>query len=167
MNKLFPALALAAGIFQANAAVANADPGPGKTLLMIGQIYQEEFDNFVNQVGLTPAGASIYGTAYNGSFEQGSGQAYVDYLENSYPGSTVVAALSFKDNPSGGGYSDVNAGLRGFVEGREDGDIDSYINIFKSHPNTTFLLRVGYEVNSLYIGTVSYTHLTLPTTPYV
>ena len=129
-----------------------SNPGPGKTQLIIGQIFQDEYEDFIQQVGLTPAGASIYGTAYTGSFEQGSGMGFVDYIESNQPGSTVLAAMSFKDNPGGGGYGDVNSGLNGFINGLEDGDIDSYINIFRSRPNTRFLLRIGYEVNATFIG---------------
>lgn len=149
-SKLFTLLSSLA--FSCSTLAADSDPGSGKTHLMIGQIYQEEYVDFINQVGLEPAGGSVYGTFYNGSFEQGSGLGFLNYLENSYPGSKVVAAMSFKDNPAGGGYGDVNAGLQATANGQEDNSIDSYINVFKSYPRTTFLLRVGYEVNSLYIG---------------
>ena len=135
-----------------NVSAQSADPGSGRTILMIGQIYQDEYQDFINQVGLTPFGGSLYGTAYTGGFEQGSGAGFLNFLESNYPGSIVVAAMSFKDNPSGGGYGNVNDGLAAFANGTEDNDINSYINIFRNHPNTTFLLRVGYEVNSLYIG---------------
>ena len=155
MKTLFQKALLAAGtcVLATQTAFAQpSSPGAGKTLLMIGQIYQDEYQNFIQQVGLTPVGASFYGTVYTGSFEQGSGMGFVDYVENNYPGSTVLAAMSFKDNPGAGGHGDVNAGLNAVANGQEDGDLDSFINIFNSHPNTTFLLRIGYEVNSIYVG---------------
>ena len=153
MKKIILPLAFTIGAINSQTAIAqSADPGSGNTLLMIGQIFQDEYVDFINQVGLTPMGASFYGTFYTGTFEQGSGSAFIDYIENNQPGSVVVAAMSFKDNPGGGGYANVNAGLQGTVNGAEDGDIDAYINIFNSYPNTRFLLRVGYEVNSTFIG---------------
>lgn len=122
------------------------------TDVIIGQIYQDEYESFISATNLVPAGASFYGTVYRGSFEQGSGMSFLRHIDNNYPGSLALAAMSFKDNPRGGGYGNVNAGLQGVVNGNEDNDIDSYIQIFRDHPNTRFLLRVGYEVNSIYIG---------------
>ncbi len=153
MNNLLKVLCICiSSLFCLFAAAQPSNPGSGKTLLIIGQIYQDEYENFITQVGLTPMGASFYGTAYTGTLEQGSGIGFVDYIESNQPGSVVLAAMSFKDNPAGGGYGNVNDGLNGFVNGLEDGDIDSYINLFRSRPNTRFLLRVGYEVNSTFIG---------------
>ena len=124
-------------------------PGSGKTLLLIGQTYQAEFQGYAN--GLSPpAGSSHYGTIYLGTIEQGDdgpNNAYLNWIERNYPNSYVLIALSMKDNPSAGGYGSVADAVSGIARGAEDAEIRSIARIFRNKPNLRFLVRIGYEVS--------------------
>ena len=149
-SKFLPGL-LATAI-STTAMAAQYNPGEGKTLLLVGQTFQQEFDNYVQGVGISPAGSSHYGTIYSGTIEQGDDQnnnAFLSYVESELPDGHALIALSFKDNPGAGGFSSTVEGVRAVANGEFDAEIDNIANIMASNPNLKYLLRIGYEV-SLY-----------------
>lgn len=46
-------------------------PADGKTLVLIGQTYRAEYDNYINATNKAPAGSSHYAELYNGKINQG------------------------------------------------------------------------------------------------
>ncbi len=134
----------------AGGAIAAKNPGSGKTLLMVGQTYQQEYIDYTNATGSAPAGSSHYGTIYSGTIEQGDDQfnnQFMSYIENSYPGAYALVALSFKDNFAAGGFGSTIDGVRAVGNGQFNGQLDAIANIMKSRPNTHYFLRIGYEVS--------------------
>lgn len=126
------------------------DPGNGKTIMIIGQTWQQEYEGYINATKIPPAGSSHYGTIYSGTIEQGTdgiNNVFLNWVDNNYSGAYALVALSFKDNPGAGGYSNTLQGVRAVANGQHDQAIDRYANIFKSKPNMKFFLRIGYEVS--------------------
>ena len=141
-------------------------PEDGKTLTLIGQTYQQEYIDYVSGIGTAPAGSSHYGTFFYGTFEQGDDGGpnttplqFMDYVDDTYPGSYALCALALKDNPRAGGYGSLNPNDSDFTpnaaynacvditNGLWDDEIDNYANIFKARPEMKYFLRIGYEVS--------------------
>lgn len=129
------------------------DPGPGKTYLLIGQTWKDEFTDYISGTAKPPAGSSHYGELYSGTFNQGddaSNNAYLDWVSRTYPKAYVELAISIKDNPAAGGYTGPNAVWKActdVVAGKWDEKIDMFIATLKKYPSLRFLLRIGYEVS--------------------
>ena len=155
---LLAALAAGPGLF-----AAQYDPGPGKTISLIGQTFQQEYLDYANGTGLTPAGSSHYATFFLGAIEQGDddpNSRFLDFVIDNNLGEYALVALSLKDNTAAGGYGQMvddqgpnfNANaiweaLRDVTSGRWDSQIDAFANILSSRPNTKFYLRIGYETS--------------------
>lgn len=138
-------------------------PGSGKTLLLIGQTFQNEFQEYVNGTGIAPAGSSHYGELYSGTINQGddsNNHAYLKWINSNYPNAYVQVAMSIKDNPASGGYSNDPQGvynaLIDVTNGKWDNSIDNFAKTFKSYPNLKFMLRIGYEVNTYFFNSTAY-----------
>ncbi|CAL2083837.1 T9SS type A sorting domain-containing protein [Tenacibaculum sp. 190524A05c] len=140
------------------------DPGQGKTLMLIGQTFQNEYDGYKSGTGLTPAGSSHYATLYLGRIEQGDDDPnalFLDHVRNTQENPYALVALSFKDNTAAGGYGQMtddskplntNAvwdALSDVNSGKWDEQIDNFSQTMKSRPDTKFYLRIGYEVSLL------------------
>ena len=54
-------------------------PNPDKTILLVGQTYKAEYENYKTETGLTPIGSSHYGTLFTGTIEQGDDSPDVSY----------------------------------------------------------------------------------------
>ena len=133
-------------------ATAQYNPGKGKTLLLIGQTWQQEFQNYVNAVK-PPAGSSHYGEIYKGEINQGDdafGNNFLTYVNNTYPGAYALVAISIKDNPGAGGYGNTYSALKDIAAGKWDAQIDQFAQTFAAHSDLKFFVRLGYEV-SLYM----------------
>jgi len=131
----------------------NFAPPAGKTLLMIGQTYIQEYQDYINATGKVPAGSSHYAELYTGKINQGddaNNEAFLDYIESNYPESYCELAISIKDNPAAGGYSGPNAvwqACKDIPTGKWDTQIDQIAASMKSRPSLKFLVRIGYEVS--------------------
>ena len=128
------------------------DPGSGKTVLLIGQTWQQEFQDYVSGVK-PPAGSSHYGEIYSGEINQGNdafGNGFLTYMNNTYPGAYALIAISIKDNPGAGGFGDTYSALQAINSGNLDTQIDKIAQTFADHSNLKFYVRLGYEV-SLYM----------------
>ncbi|CAM2005199.1 PKD domain-containing protein [Acanthopleuribacter pedis] len=144
---------------------ASFDPGPGKTRLIVGQTFQNEYADYVEGTGLVPQGSSHYATFYLGRIEQGDddpNSAFLDWVRTNQLGEHALVALSFKDNTFAGGYGQMtnNTGdqfnpdaiweaMQDINAGRWDNQIDAFADLMKARPDTKFYLRVGYEVSLL------------------
>lgn len=144
---------------------AQFDPGPGKTRLIVGQTFQDEYTGYIDGTGLTPQGSSHYATFYLGRIEQGDddpNSAFLDWVIQNQLGDHALVALSFKDNTFAGGYGQMtdNTGnqfnpnaiwdaMNDVATGRWDAQIDSFATLMKNRPNTKFYVRIGYEVSLL------------------
>ena len=134
----------------------------GRTLMLVGQTFEQEYTDFIEGTGLTPAGSSHYSTFYWGVIEQGDdgpNAEFLDYIRENDLGDYAMVALSLKDNTPAGGYgqminpnaADYNSNavweaLDDIRNGTWDAQIDSFAQIIASRPDTQFLLRIGYEV---------------------
>ncbi len=134
----------------------------GQTLMLVGQTFEQEYTDFIDGTGLTPAGSSHYATFYWGTIEQGDdgpNAQFLDYVRENDLGDYAMVALSLKDNVQAGGYGQMinpnaadynsNATWEALVDirnGAWDTQIDSFAETIASRPDTQFLLRVGYEV---------------------
>ncbi len=138
------------------------DPGTGKTVLLIGQTYEDEYKAYVNGIGKAPAGSSHYGTVYWGTIEQGDDGAnneFLDYVRSVQDDNYALVALSIKDNPAAGGFGqmdptkpDFNSNAiweacKAIENGKLDDKIKSFAKIMGDRPDVKFYLRIGYEVS--------------------
>ncbi len=133
-------------------AAQKYDPGSGKTVLLIGQTWQQEFQDYVSGVK-PPGGSSHYGEIYSGEINQGNdafGNGFLTYMNNTYPGAYALIAISIKDNPGAGGFGDTYSALQAINSGNLDTQIDKIAQTFADHSNLKFYVRLGYEV-SLYM----------------
>lgn len=132
---------------------AKYAPAVGKTLLLIGQTYIQEYVDYVNATQKAPAGSSHYGELYNGKINQGddaNNESFLNYIETTYPNAYVELAISLKDNPTLGGYSGENAiwkACKDVVTGKWNTQIDAIATKIKNRPTLKFLLRIDYEVS--------------------
>ncbi len=138
-------------------------PNPDKTILLVGQTYKAEYENYKTETGLTPIGSSHYGTLFTGTIEQGDDSPdvlFLDWVRGSQSNPYALVAISIKDNPSAGGYGqmvnptganfDANAIWQSLIDisaGNWDTQIDAYAKTMKDRPDTKFYLRIGYEVS--------------------
>ncbi|WP_299253403.1 glycosyl hydrolase, partial [uncultured Cytophaga sp.] len=128
-------------------------PEVGKTLVLIGQTYRAEYDHYVNATNKAPAGSSHYAQLYNGKIDQGddgNNEAFLKYINTSYPLAYAELAISIKDNPAMGGYTGENAvwkACKDIPTGKWDAQIDMIAASIKAKPTVKFLVRIGYEVN--------------------
>ncbi|TRX61373.1 T9SS type A sorting domain-containing protein [Fulvivirga sp. M361] len=141
------------------------DPGSGKTVLLIGQTFQQEYNNYITGTGLTPAGGSHYGSLYLGALEQGDDDPnakFLDYIRTQQDNPYALVALSIKDNTAAGGYGQMispdwdffnsNAvweACNDIGNGVWDTQIDALAQTFASRPDVKFYVRIGYEVSLL------------------
>jgi hypothetical protein len=153
-------LAYLLGMLAGSAFAAKYDPGPGRTVLLVGQTFTQEFKDYVTGVGRAPGGSSHYGELYTGAINQGDDGkdlAHLKYVQSAYPHAYAMIAISWKDNPdlsdhgpdACGGYTgrriyQVN---RDIVQGRYDAKIDSFAAVMKRNPGIRFYLRIEYEVS--------------------
>ena len=151
-------------------AVAASIDASGKTLLLIGQTYQDEFEDYINGIGTAPAGSSHYGEIYSGTINQGDdgknfddSAPYLDWVGRQYPNATALIAISIKDNPMAGGYGNLDTDPSCIYKATKDiayttkwdDNIRKFADKFKQYPNITFLVRIGYEVNLLMMANAS------------
>ena len=125
------------------------DPGPGKTLQLIGQDYTSDYQDYVTATGLAPAGGSLYGDIYSGGLDSSS-QALLNYIGTTYPNAYVEAGMSWKDALAQNGYTGYAAGYTmelDIVNHKYDSQIDSWASLLKKWPRLKFLLRLDYEVS--------------------
>ena len=134
-------------------------PADGKTLLMIGQTFRDEYEDYAAAYNAPPAGSSHYGDLYLGNLNQGhdsdnastGGHLYFwKFMNETYPGAYAQVAIAIKDNVAGAGYSGDNAvwkGMNDIMKGNYDSNINSFINDLKQAPDLKILLRIGYEVS--------------------
>ena len=141
------------------------NPGAGKTILLIGQTFQDEYQNYTQGVGTKPAGSSHYGSIYLGSIEQGDDDpnaAFLDWVRSSQANPHALIALSIKDNTAAGNYGQmispdwdqfnpnaVHDALVAINNGEWDARIDQFGDTFASRPDVKFFVRIGYEVSLL------------------
>ncbi|OJJ20261.1 hypothetical protein BKI52_17495 [marine bacterium AO1-C] len=141
------------------------DPGAGKTLLLIGQTFQSEYQNYAQGVGTKPAGSSHYGSIYLGAIEQGDDDpnaVFLDWVRNYQANPYALIALSIKDNTAAGNYGQmispdwdqfnpnaVHDALVAINNGEWDARIDQFGDTFASRPDVKFFVRIGYEVSLL------------------
>ncbi|WP_165872219.1 glycosyl hydrolase [Tenacibaculum sp. M341] len=140
------------------------DPGSGKTLMLIGQTFQNEYEGYKSGTGLTPAGSSHYATFFLGQIEQGDDDpnaVFLDHVRNTQEDPYALVALSFKDNTDAGGYGQMiddskplntNAvwdALSDVNSGKWNKEIDNFSDLMKNRPDTKFYIRIGYEVSLL------------------
>ncbi len=129
------------------------DPGPGKTIIIIGQTYKSEYQSYVTGIGKAPGGSSHYGELYHHTLNLGDDTqdaAYLKWISATYPKAYAVIAISIKDNPAKGGYSGENAvwqACRDILTGKWDTNLTGLANGFKAQPNIRFFVRIGYEVS--------------------
>ncbi len=169
MKKLVFQLAL--GLLSILAMPLNAqkyDPGSGKTVLLIGQTFQQEYINYVNGVGFAPSGSSHYGSIYLGTIEQGDDNPnakFLDYVRSVQDDNYALVAISIKDNTAAGGYGQmINPAWGQFNSnavweacddirnGKWDSEIDQMAQTFADRPDVKFYVRVGYEVSLFMFG---------------
>lgn len=147
-------------ILTGSALAAQYDPGPGKTVLLVGQTFTKEFQDYVSGMGRAPGGSSHYGELYTGTINQGDDGkdlSHLKYIQATYPHAYAMVAISWKDNPdlsdhgpdACGGYTgrriyQVN---RDIAHGRYDANIDSFAVVMKRNPDLRFFLRIEYEVS--------------------
>lgn len=154
------ASALILGILAGSASAARYDPGPGKTILLVGQTFTGEFRDYVTGVGRAPAGSSHYGELYTGAINQGDDGkdlSHLRYVAATYPQAYAMVAISWKDNPdlsdhgpdACGGFTGrrIHQVNRDIVRGRYDAEIDSFAAVMKRNPDIRFYLRIEYEVS--------------------
>lgn len=149
-------------------ALCNAqqfDPGSSKTVLLIGQTFQQEYNNYIGGTALTPAGGSHYGSLYLGALEQGDDDPnaeFLDYIRTQQDNPYALVALSIKDNTAAGGYGQMispdweffnsNAvweACEDIRNGLWDTQIDALAQTFASRSDVRFYVRIGYEVSLL------------------
>lgn len=125
------------------------DPGAGKTLLLIGQNYLNEYQGYINGIGIAPAGASVYGDIYSGALNPDS-QQLVDWLVSHYPNAYVEVGFSWKDALEQNGYPLYRtvAIEEDIVNGVWDAKIDSIAQYMKNRPSIRWLFRIDYEVSN-------------------
>ncbi|PWJ38498.1 fibronectin type III domain-containing protein [Sediminitomix flava] len=148
------------------------DYGNGKTSLIIGQTFQQEYIDYINGIGTAPAGSSHYAELYSGTINQGDdgvnfddSSPYLTWVNDNYPGATILIAISIKDNPGAGGYGELNPNSSNYDPNgvykatkdiayttKWDAEIAQLANKFKSFPNLKFMVRLGYEVSLLAMG---------------
>lgn len=132
---------------------------PGKTALIIGQVYKNEYDSYRRAMGL-PAGSSHYGEMYNGDINQGddgANLAHVEFVDGLQDSAIMQVAISWKDNPALSKHPVDECGdfigkrvyqvSQDIARGDYDDQIDKFAAVFASKPHVTFLLRVEYEVS--------------------
>ena len=128
-------------------------PPDGKTLVLIGQTYTQEFQHYVNATQKAPAGSSHYAELYTGKINQGddaNNEAFLHYMNQNYPNAYAELGISFKDNPVAGGYTGENAvwkACKDIVAGKWDTQIDNIAASLKQRPTMKFLVRIDYEVS--------------------
>lgn len=154
-------LILISGITQAQ----KHDPGSGKTLLLVGQTFQDEYQGYVNGVGTKPAGSSHYGSLYLGAIEQGDDDPnakFLDWVRTYQNNPYALVALSIKDNTAAGGYGQmispewdqfnpnaVHDALVDINAGKWDAEIDKFAQTCAERPDVKFFVRIGYEMSLL------------------
>lgn len=128
-------------------------PEDGKTLVMIGQTYTQEFQDYVSATGKAPAGSSHYAELYSGTINQGddgNNEAFLNHVESNYPCAYSELAISIKDNPAAGGYSGPNGVWQACIDitnGDWDDEIDAIAQSIKAREDIKFFVRIGYEVS--------------------
>lgn len=150
-------------IFSFNYSIAQKfNPGVGKTRLLIGQNWQDEYEAYIDGTGKVPAGSGHYGSIYLALVFQGddvNDRQFINWVDRKYPGSYVNVAISIKDGPNLGGYGSMDPGApdydpsgpwlacKDIANGVLDANIDQFSEFFKSYPNTNFFVRVGFEIS--------------------
>lgn len=130
-------------------------PAAGKTLLLIGQTYTQEYKDYVSATKKAPAGSSHYGEIYTGKINQGddaSNESFLTYIETNYPLAYSELAISIKDNPAAGGYDPSAPNVvwqvcQDISAGKWDDEIDLISQSMKNRPTLKFLVRIDYEVS--------------------
>lgn len=132
---------------------AKYAPAAGKTLMIVGQTYTQEYKDYVNATKKAPAGSSHYGEIYNGKINQGddaNNESFLSYIETTYPKAYAEVAISIKDNPAAGGYSGENGiwkACKDISAGKWNTQIDLFAQSLKNRPTLKFLIRIDYEVS--------------------
>jgi hypothetical protein len=143
---LLPGLlaALVALLPAATAAAAPGDPGPGRTLVVIGQSGIERADAFAATTGTQPAGAMWYLGLYE---DTAAVQAVLDDIDEAivtHPGLVVNVGVSF------GALSTPSPPYTAAIAaGRFDDRIALLTAHLAAHPDTAYHLRLGYEFDLL------------------
>ena len=121
------------------------------TELLIGQNYQAEFESYVSAVG-KPNGASFYTTFKTPTQFQGDGAAFVEYVNNNYPGSYAELGLSLKESYTQSQCNIIYEYCGQIANGQYDTQIQELATVIKKYSNLKWLIRVGYEVSELIFG---------------
>lgn len=141
-------------------------PPTGKTRLLVGQEYIDDFNSFRNATGVIPAGVSIYATLYSGALNTDSA-ALLSYIGSEFPNSYVEVGLSYKDALGVYGYDDcnINAGhgcytIQASIDianGKWDNSIDTFCTTLKKYPSLKYLIRLDYEVSNCFHANTDHT----------
>ena len=128
-------------------------PGSTGPWLIFGQNWQEEFEDYVDEIGIVPNGASFYFPLENPTYFAG-GMDFLAYIHNNYGGMLAQIALSIKHVGGGGSEGTCNKYYQIFIDitnGNYDTQLDELCDaVFSTYPNLQYLLRIEYEV-SLYL----------------
>ncbi len=118
------------------------DPGPGKTIVMIGQQGQSEYQDYIDGVGITPAGSGFY---YDLFFPKNK-----EYKGACYPHDYANVAICIKDNVVTAGYTGENAvwkACKDILTGKWDKNLLNLAESFKIQPRMRFFVQIGQHVN--------------------
>ena len=132
----------------------SALPGNGRKLL-IGQSNISAFEDIKSFAG-EPDGGSVYFEVRSNSWNGGDGgihKQYADYLAGK--NKLIQVGVSWKDNPPGWNQQGDNGpaarqATRDIADGRYDGQFSTLTDYIRNHPQSTFLIRIDYEVSSYY-----------------
>ena len=115
-------------------------PADGKTLVVIGQEWMQDFKDYNAGVGIPAAGSSHYGDFFKGTINSGDdedNQAFLSYVNDTYPGAYAELGIRLRDQD-----------LDAIAAGNMNEPIDGYIEILNRFSNLKFLMRIGYELAS-------------------
>jgi beta-mannanase len=115
---------------------------------LIGQNWEAEYNSYT-KVFRPPAGVSLYTAQLiegQGLQWMGDGQTFLKNLNHAYNGyrGLVELTLAWKYATT---CNDIKGISVGIANGRFDAQLDEMVDVFKSMPAATFLLRVEYEVS--------------------
>ena len=128
---------------------AHYDPGLGRTLVLIGQNYLDEYQQYSQDSGSLPAGASTYGDIYSGQLNKDSQNLIEALAHDNQHNAYVEIGFSWKDGLASHGYADHRTITieEDIVAGKFDANIDSIAAYMQTYPQLRFLFRIDYEVS--------------------
>jgi hypothetical protein len=160
MHRRFAAVMLA--VVAMLAALVTGAPGataaaPGR-MLFAGQSNEAAWNDLAGATGVTPNGGSVYYSVRDGAFEGASGagsqNTYLAFLGQR--GASIEVGVSWKDDPpawDGNPADQATASQQAtaaIAAGSYDAQFNALIQAIKTYPNSTFYVRVDYEVSTAY-----------------